>query len=212
MVETETTTAPGTGRAVRPIDVAAIMIVLVLGAMFGWYVFRPHPYAGTVLQSPTRAPALDGLVFHDGEPADLSQFDGDLVLLYFGYTNCPDVCPLTLSTAARARESLGDDAERVHVVMVTVDPARDTAEALGDYVTYFDPGFLGALGPDRDLRSAAVMYSVYVSVEDTGSEAGYLVEHTASLMAIDSDGYLRVLYPPEVGVDALAADLEELLG
>ena len=128
--------------------VGAPLLVVVLGWV-GLQLFRPHLYSGTIMQAPTAAPPMDGLVWADGNPVDLGAFSGDLVLVYFGYTYCPDVCPTTLTQVARALDELGDDAERVHVMMISVDPERDEPAALGDYVRAFDPDFLGATGERR---------------------------------------------------------------
>lgn len=184
--------------------------LLVIGAGFVAYqIFKPHIYHGTVMQAPTRAPSMEGLMFADGSPVEMEEFRGDVVLIYFGYTHCPDVCPTTLNKAARALEQVGDD-DRVHVMMVSVDPARDDLDSLGGYVTSFDPGFLGATGEQADLERVATEYGVFFARGDD-TEDGYNVDHTASLLGIDTDGRLRLVWPTAVTVDDLAADVNELL-
>jgi protein SCO1/2 len=185
------------------------VMVLLLGFV-GFRLLQPHPYAGTVMQAPTEAPSLDELVGLDGEPVDLGAFRGDVVVLFFGYTSCPDVCPTTLTMVRRARELLGDDGERVHVMMVSVDPERDDVTRLRDYVQAFDPSFLGATGERDAIERAAATYGVFFARGDALGD-GYAVDHTAALMAIDTDGHLRVVWPPDVPPDALASDLRELL-
>ncbi len=208
----QTTDTPGpAARRRRWLPAAALVIAALAGLGVGWWWFAPHSYAGVVLQSEKPAPRLDDLSFHTGEPADLGQFRGDVVLVYFGYTNCPDVCPTTLAAATRARESLGEDAGRVQVIMVTVDPGRDDAEALGEYLAFFDAGYLGVTGDEQALREAATLYGVFSERREGSEASGYLVDHTATLTAIDTAGHVRVLYPTDVAVDDLAADLEELL-
>jgi protein SCO1/2 len=165
-----------------------------------------------VLQAPIPAASLEGLTFSNGEPASLEAFEGKLVLMYFGYTNCPDICPITLASAARAREAMGSAGEGLQVLMVTVDPQRDTLELLDEYVGYFDPSFLGVGGSEEELDRVATLYGIYVKRGEGTPESGYTVDHTGSLMAIDPDGFMRVLYTHDVDSDALAADLEELLG
>lgn len=172
---------------------------------------RPHAWAGTSFASPEPAAALDGLVLDTGDPADLSSHRGDVVLLYFGYTWCPDVCPTTLSVAARAIESLGDDGERVHVYMITVDPGRDPLPDLGRYVDHFDPDFVGVGGAEADIAEVAALYGVYYQLQPPDENGNYLVDHTATLMGIDPNGNLKVLWDPTVTIDDLAADLRELL-
>lgn len=190
---------------------AAIAAVILAGVVMA-FTIRPHRFAGTVLQAPIPAASLEGLTFSNGEPASLDALDGKLVLMYFGYTNCPDICPVTLASAARAREAMGSAGDDVQVLMVTVDPARDSLDLLGEYVGYFDPTFLGVGGPESDLDRVATLYGIYVKRGEGTPESGYTVDHTGSLMAIDRDGFMRVLYTHDVDSDALAADLKQLLG
>lgn len=191
-----------------------LMIVAVglIGLGVGVLLFRPHTYAGTVLQSARPAPALEGLTFSNGEPADLGIFEGDVVLMYFGYTHCPDICPTSMATIARARESLGDDAERVRGLLVTVDPERDTPEALNRYLANFDRSFLGVYGPEETLMATAMLYGIHSEVHEEAEAVGYTVDHTGTIIAIGPDGHVRVLYSHTVDADALSADLAELLG
>lgn len=193
-----------------------VVVPIVVGTLLGLAVlavFRPHTYAGAVLQADTVAPPMDGLVDTDGERIDLVDLRGDVVLVYFGYTHCPDLCPTTLSTIARARERLdADDADRVHTLMVTVDPDRDSPELVGEYVGFFDDTFRGVWGEVDDVRSVATQYGVFFENDEPGDDGSYLVSHTASLLAIDPGGAIRVVYPVGLEVEELTADLEELLG
>lgn len=209
----DTDTAPSPSRRNRRLfEFGAYALVVLLGVAAAFVFLRPHAYAGAVMQSPAKAPNLDGMVFHTGEPADLWRFDGDVVLVFFGYTHCPDICPTTLAGVARAKEQLSDaDAARVHTVFVSVDPERDTPEALADYVTHFDDSFLGAGGDEQATHQAEVLYGINVEQHDGTPESGYVVDHTAHLVAIDTEGFIRVIYPTDVASDLLAADLEELL-
>jgi cytochrome oxidase Cu insertion factor (SCO1/SenC/PrrC family) len=175
-------------------------------------IFRPHVYSGVVLQSSEPAPAMDGLVYDTGEPVDVDALEGDVVLVYFGYTYCPDICPAMLGTVARAIDDLGDRAERVKAMMVTVDPTRDTPEVLSEYVAYFGEGIRGVWGSEGDVRSVASGYGVTFSYDEPLADGSYLVAHTGSLFAIDPEGALRIVYPVELTAEALAADLRELLG
>lgn len=193
--------------------VLAVALLGVITARFLVSTFQPHLYSGTVLQSPSPAPAMDGLTLASGEPLDIAAYDGDVVLLYFGYTNCPDVCPTTLSGAARARSSLSsEDRERTHLLMVSVDPARDPLPELQSYVEFFDTDFLGVGGSADDIHTAATRYGIYYVLNEGDVESGYTVDHTANLLGIGPDGRLRVVWAPDVSSDALAADIQELLG
>ena len=190
--------------------VVATVLAFVAVGWIGLRWLRPHPYSGTVLQAPAAAPSLDGLVDSAGAPVDLAAFRGDLVLVYFGYTHCPDVCPTTLSQVDRALDRLGADAERVQVMLISVDPARDDPAMLGEYARSFDPTFIGATGPIDDVERIASTYGVYFAAEDAVGDT-YDVDHSATLMGIDPDGHLRIIWPALLDVDALAADIRELL-
>lgn len=186
---------------------------VVAVAAVGWIGLRwitPHPYSGTVMQAPTAAPSMDGLVYSDGSPVDVTEFDGDLLLVFFGYTNCPDVCPTTLSQVAAARRELGGDAARVRLLFVSVDPDRDDLASLGTYVTSFDPEFLAATGDPADVDRVATQYGIFFA-KGGALEDGYTIDHTSTLMGIDTDGHLRIVWPGMLDVERLASDLRELL-
>lgn len=184
-------------------------IVAALLVVAGLRLFSPHIYSGTVYKAPTQAPALDGLTYTDGTPVDLASYAGDVVVLFFGYTHCPDVCPTTLVTAAKAVERL--DSDRVHVLMVSVDPGRDDPERLERYVASFNPTFRGVTGDPETLERIATTYGVFFARGDDTSDGGYNVDHTASLLGIDTDGKLRVVWSTAVPSAALADDLDALL-
>lgn len=175
-------------------------------------VFRPHVYSGTVLQSPDPAPSMDGLSYANGAAVDVAALRGDIVLVYFGYTHCPDVCPLTLATVARALGDLGEDSSRVETLMVTVDPTRDTPDALAAYVARFSDDFRGVWGDETDTTTAAARYGVAYEYEEEDANGDYGVTHTSSLFLIDPDGALRIVYPFGITARELSADLEAMLG
>jgi protein SCO1/2 len=188
----------------------AVIGALVLAGWMGLRWITPHPYSGTVMQAPTAAPSMDGLVLSDGTPLDIADFEGELLLVYFGYTSCPDVCPTTLSQVAAARRRLGGEADRVRLLMISIDPERDSLDVLGDYVTSFDPSFLAATGDLPDVERVAAQYGIFFAKgEELGD--GYAVDHTATLMGIDPEGHLRIIWPAQLDVERLAADFDELL-
>jgi protein SCO1/2 len=190
-----------------------VAAVLVAAGAFLVPRLRPHVFSGQVLQSPGPAPDLEGLVLNTGEPARLADFAGRVVVLYFGFTHCPDVCPTTLSALARAVAGLGPEGDDVQVLMVSVDPERDTPRLLGEYVASFDHRFLGVTGTGEAVDRVAALYGIYYAkVSDPSMADGYTVDHTASVMVIDRDGFLRVVYPPGVTPAQLTPDLRELVG
>lgn len=200
-------------QSLRPRNVSMALLgvgVFALVAVLLFGLLRPHVFSGAVLQSSEPAPDMTGLVYDDGEPVDLSGLRGDVVLIYFGYTHCPDLCPTMLSTVNRALEGLGPDAERVHTVMVTVDPRRDTPELLDDYLAHFNERFRGVWGDEGAVRSVASTYGVHFEYDEP-VDGNYLVGHTASLMLIDPGGALRIVYPAGIDAADLERDLEELL-
>ena len=149
------------------------------------------------------------LVDHTGRARHLEDFRGKAVVLFFGFTHCPDVCPTTLADTAQALKTLGPDADRVQVLMVTVDPERDTPDALAKYVTAFDPRFLGLRGDLAATQRAAKEFKVYFEKRKSGD--GYSVDHSGQSYVIDAKGRLRLLVRPDrIGAD-LADDLRTVL-
>jgi protein SCO1/2 len=132
-----------------------------------------------------------------------------VVVLFFGFTHCPDVCPTTLADIAQAVKTLGKDADRVQVLMVSVDPERDTSDSLANYVTAFDPRFLALRGDLAATRKVAAEFKIFFEKAKSGDS--YTVNHSAQSYVIDPQGRLRLLVRPDrVGQD-LAPDLKTLL-
>jgi protein SCO1/2 len=147
----------------------------------------------------------------DGKPRRLADFRGKAVVVFFGYTQCPDVCPTTLAALADAMKRLGSDADRVQVLFITVDPDRDTPALLAQYVPAFDPRFLGLHGDaDATARTAKEFKILYQKVP--GSTAGnYTMDHSAGTYIYDPQGRLRLYVSNGQGSDVFAHDLRELL-
>ncbi len=169
-----------------------------------------YAFQGTELEPPNPAPALD-LTDQSGQPFSLDQLEGKAVLLFFGFTNCPDVCPLTLSDFGAVRAELGEQAEDVAVVFVTVDPARDTPERMAEYLQFFDASYIGLTGTDEQIAAAAQGYGVYYQAQESDSTLGYLVDHTAGSFVIDPDGNYRLLYAYGTDPAIIAEDVRHLL-
>lgn len=184
-----------------------LLLVLLLVVLTGC---QPYQYHGLLLDSPTTAPDVT-LTDHNGQPVSLSDFRDQLVVLYFGYTFCPDVCPTTLGTVAQALEKLGAKAEDVQLVMISVDPERDTPPVLASYLSNFNPSFVGLTGTPEEIASAATPFGVFYEKHEGSAATGYLVDHTASLMVLDRDGRLRLVLPFGTPAEDIAEDLEHLM-
>ena len=147
-----------------------------------------------------------------GERMRLSELAGSAVMMFFGYTFCPDVCPATL---ARMREVKGalpsDDAARFTGVLVSVDPARDTPQRLGQYVEFFDPGFIGLTGSEDELEDIARRYGAQFMIPEGQPQDSYLVNHSSIGYLIDPAGHVRALYYGDETIDAIAANVREVL-
>lgn len=186
---------------------------LVIGLGLGWFLLTwllPPSYNGQVInsQNPVTNFTLTGA---DGEPVSLIDFRDKVVVLYFGYTYCPDVCPATMVELKNAVKALGRQADGVQVIMVTLDPQRDTPDALQKYVTHFHPSFIGLTGTEDEIIIASTPLGIFYEKEDGTAATGYLINHTATVMVLDKRGYLRLLYPFGVSGKDIAADLRHLV-
>jgi protein SCO1 len=186
---------------------SVIGCLLALVACGGPYIWR----SGALLDAATTAPEVV-LTNQDGQPFTLSQQTGVVTLLFFGFTNCPDVCPTTLADLAAARKKLGTDGDKIRVVLITVDPARDTPERLGRYVQTFDPTFIALSGTEAELQAVYQSYGVTAIRRDVPNSAlGYTIDHNASVYVIDQSGHWRALISNGAAIDDIVADLRYLI-
>ncbi len=197
--------------AAQPISVTTFAILATVGlfiaAMVVWFFFlRPPSFVGTVIQPPYAAPDFT-LTAGNGSTIHLSDYRGQVVVVFFGYTSCPDVCPTTLLQLKRAMEMLGSKADEVQVIFLSVDPQRDTPDRIGKYVANFDDTFIGATGTYEQMRQVVVDYGVYFEYVPQDNPDDYLVIHTASLFVIDRQGQMAVQIPPESSAQNIAHDL-----
>lgn len=185
--------------------IASLLSLLFAAAVA--HAAAPALKAG-VFEPPRQAPdfSLEG---SDGGALNLSRFKGKVVLLGFGFTWCPSVCPTTLATLAQARRKLGAAAADVQIVYVTVDPERDNAARMKEYLAAFDPTFVGGTGTAEHL--AAVRKDYGVSAEKKGQGKNYQVAHSSFTYLIDRSGSLRALMPYGQGPDDYVHDLRILL-
>ncbi|MFZ1498988.1 MAG: SCO family protein [Giesbergeria sp.] len=147
----------------------------------------------------------------DGKLRSLKDFAGKVVVVFFGYTQCPDVCPTTMQELAQVKQMLGPDGERLQAVFVTVDPARDTPELLKAYMANFDPSFVALRGDDAQTTAIAKDFKIYFKKVDGQTPTSYTMDHSAGSYIFDPAGRLRVYSRYGSGPEAVAADVRSLL-
>jgi protein SCO1/2 len=147
----------------------------------------------------------------EGRARSITEFKGKAVVVFFGFTHCPDVCPTTLVELAAVKRSLGPDGDRVQGIFVTVDPERDTAEVLRAYVTNFDPGFIALRGTLQETAAMAKQFKVFYAKVPGKSADSYTIDHTAGSYVFDPQGRIRLFTRHGTGADALVHDLKILL-
>ncbi|RMF33812.1 MAG: SCO family protein [Chloroflexi bacterium] len=188
-----------------------LFLILAVGLLIAACKPSAPSFRGTAIEPPR--PAADFvLTDQDGRPFRLSDQRGHVVLLFFGYTHCPDVCPATLTTWKQVHEALGDDADRVRFVFITVDPERDTPERLKEHVTLFGPDFLGLTGPPEALEAVYKAFGVYREKVTTEESAlGYLMNHTARTYLLDQEGRWVLSYAFGTPAEDIVHDIRQLL-
>ena len=151
------------------------------------------------------------LTDHNGQPRSIKDFAGKVVVLFFGYTQCPDVCPTTMAELAEVKKLLGKDGERLQGLFVTVDPQRDTPEVLKAYMGNFDPTFLALYGTPEKLEALAKEYKMYFKKAEGKTPTSYTMDHSAGSYVYDTQGKLRLYTRYGTGAAPLAADIRLLL-
>ena len=186
----------------------ALGLGIVLAA---WLSFnQKHTYQGVLIDPPARAADFT-LTDQNGNPFQLSEQRGKIVLLLFGYTNCPDVCPITLAEFKKIKAALGDQADSVRFVLITTDPERDTRERMQTYLAAFDPDFIGLTGETSALEAIWKSYGVFVESEADHHSADYTVDHSARTYLIDLQGNWRLNYPFGMETEKISQDILQLL-
>jgi len=147
----------------------------------------------------------------NGKPRTLDDFKGKVTVVFFGYTQCPDVCPTTMAELAQVKKALGKDGERVQGVFVTIDPERDTPEALRAYMASFDPSFVALRGTLEQTKAAAKEFKVFYAKVPGKVEGSYTMDHTAGSYVLDSKGKVRLFVRYGSPAEALTADIKALL-
>jgi len=194
---------PGFSRVRSPVaavTIAALLACNTSGPQFNGITFEPAE----------PAPALT-LPRADGSTFDLKAQRGSAVLIFFGYTHCPDVCPTTLADWKKVKRGLGADSSRVRFVFISVDPDRDTPKIAQDYAAGFDPTFIGLSGDSAQIERAKTLFHVESFKEHIKSANGYAVTHSSSVFAVDPRNRMRLLYQFDMPPDKVVADLKLLL-
>jgi protein SCO1/2 len=176
---------------------------------------RPYQFQGTRIEPAFGA--LDAsLTDQNGQAFALNDFrkpggQGKLALVFFGYTHCPDVCPLTMAEFKQIKEQLGDKAGAVSFVFITVDPQRDSPENIQTYLRNFDETFIGLTGDEAALQPVWDHFGVYREKQELGSAAGYLMDHSSRLYLLDAEGRMVMTFSYGMQADEIAADIRHLL-
>ncbi len=148
---------------------------------------------------------------HKGERRTLADFRGKVVTVFFGFTQCPDICPSTLADMTQVKQRLGTDGDRLQVLFVTLDPERDTPAVLAQYVPSFDPSFIGLYGSPQETAKTAKDFKVYVEKVPGKTPTSYTINHTAGSYVYDRQGRLRLFLKHGQGIEPVIADIKQLL-
>ena len=194
--------------------VLLILVSLAVTSIISAYEIKGSEATRTNLKKPEYYKNFGGdfsLTGPEGKTVSLEDFRNKVVLIYFGYTFCPDVCPITLSNLKMLMLSLEEKAEDVQVIFISIDPERDTFQKLKDYVPYFHPTFIGLTGSEAELASVAKKYQTFYLKQKVESEAGYLMAHSDVVILVDQNGRFRGRYKSKYDLDKLTTDIRWLL-
>ncbi len=194
-------------RLIAVVSVVALVLVAFLAGRHYWGMIAGEEKVAAAIGGPFT------LVDTQGRTVTDADFRGQFMLVYFGYTFCPDVCPTSLSTVAAAFDILGDKAEAITPIFITVDPERDTREALTDYAAAFHPRMVGLTGSAEQVQAAARAYRVFFAkVQEKGADPDdYLMDHSAYVYLMDRDGKYLTHFPHGIAPEEMARQLAELL-
>ena len=194
-------------RAARLVAIVATAVLLAAGCA------KPNTesFKATDVTGAPFGRALQ-LTDHTGKPRSLDEFKGKVVAVFFGYVQCPDVCPTTMTMLREVKEKLGADGAKLQVVFATVDPERDTQEVLSAYVPAFDPTFVGLRGDLEATAQAAKEFKIFYAKSPGTTPTSYTVDHSSGIFVFDPQGRLRLFANPSIKVDDYVHDIRLLLG
>jgi protein SCO1/2 len=185
------------------------LLLMLLIALLLACTPEPAAFRNTDLTGATFGRQLS-LLDHHGQARSLTDFRGKVIVLFFGYTSCPDICPTMLARLADVMKALGADAQGVQVLFVTVDPQRDSAERLKDFVPWFNPTFLGLRGDEAQTKAATEEFRVFAARKAVDGELGYVIDHSAGAYVFDPAGRLRLYVKDTASVGDIADDIRLL--
>jgi len=148
----------------------------------------------------------------DGTPRSAKDYTGKVAVVFFGFIHCPDVCPTTLAQLTQVKQNLGKDGERLQVLFVTVDPERDTPEIMRDYLSRFDPSFVGLRGSPDQLAAAAKTFKAFYAKVPGEADGAYTMDHSSGMYAFDPEGNVRLYLRHGQSIEDITADIRRLLG
>jgi protein SCO1/2 len=187
-----------------------ISAVMLFGGLYGVFGLKPYVLRGSVIDPPIPAPAFT-LTDQNGSNFSLSDHYGKVVIMFFGYTYCPDVCPTALYEMKSIKKRLNSKEENVEFVFITVDPLRDTTDQLKRYLASYDESFWGLTSDENKLNEVWKKYGVFRQIQDEGKVSGYLVDHSARLYVINPKGELLMTYTSDASVDDIVSDIAYLI-
>ena len=192
-----------------------IAVLALLFELAGCSPTAPPGFVNTDISGSEIGRSLSGVKDDQGRARTLADFHGKAIVLFFGYTSCPDVCPTTLSRLVEVRKKLGSEAGRVQVVLVTVDPERDTPARLHAYVTAFNPSFIGVSGSPAETEAIAREFKAFFTRRAGGHHHGapsdYAMDHSTGMYVFDPAGRIRLYIKNDAASEAIAQDLKRLL-
>lgn len=196
---------------IRRAFILGIAVLAGIGIVYATMTYaRPYAYQGSLIDPPVLAPNFT-LVDQHGQSFRLDEQKGNVVLIFFGYTHCPDVCPVTLTDFKEIKAQLDNQSKDVIFLFITADPQRDTPEQLEDYLENFDSEFIGLTEEQNLLEQVWQDYGVYQAKVESGDSENYLVDHSARTYVIDKMGNLRLTYLFGTSSEVIAEDVIHLL-
>ncbi|MEI6290328.1 MAG: SCO family protein [Chloroflexota bacterium] len=193
----------------RRILLITAIVLLAVGVAAVIQQSLRQSFKGSVIEPPKAMP--DFTLNSVKGPVSLHEFKNKIVVLYFGYTSCPDVCPATLSELRQALARLGSDADKVQVIFISVDWKRDTAEKMDSYVQAFRPDFIGLSGSESQIDAVTKDFGIYYKINQADKNGYFSVDHTAGMMVLNRQGELVLTWPFGVSSDDILDDLNLLL-